>query len=97
MPACQPNGSRAGAGCSRPGAGGQHALAFGSGMAATTAAMSLARAGEHVLITDNVYGGNFRLLREYLNRYGVVHDFVDMSESFGRRGRGPAQHAPVLA
>ena len=59
---------------------GQQALAFASGMAATTAAMSLVRAGEHVLITDNVYGGNYRLLREHLSLYGVTHDFVDMSD-----------------
>jgi len=60
--------------------GGQHGLAFGSGMAATTAAMSLAHAGDHVLITDNVYGGNFRLLHQYLNRYDVTHDFIDMND-----------------
>jgi cystathionine beta-lyase/cystathionine gamma-synthase len=60
--------------------GGQHALAFASGMAATTAAMSLVRAGQHVLITDDVYGGNFRLLREHLVHFGVEHDFVDMSD-----------------
>lgn len=59
--------------------GGQHGLAFGSGMAATTAAMSLVHAGDHVLITDNIYGGNFRLLHEYLSRYDVTYDFVDMS------------------
>ncbi len=59
--------------------GGQHALAFGSGMAATTAAMSLLHAGDHVLITDNVYGGTLRLVRDYLSRYDVAHDFVDMS------------------
>jgi cystathionine beta-lyase/cystathionine gamma-synthase len=59
--------------------GGEHALAFGSGMAATTAAMSLVHAGDHVLITDNVYGGNVRLLREFLSRYDVAHDFVDMT------------------
>jgi cystathionine beta-lyase/cystathionine gamma-synthase len=60
--------------------GGQHALAFGSGMAATTAAMSLVQTGEHVLITDDVYGGYFRLLREHLVRYDVAHDFIDMSD-----------------
>jgi len=60
--------------------GGQHALAFGSGMAATTAAMSLVRAGDHVLITDNVYGGNFRLLRDHLSRYDVTYNFVDMCQ-----------------
>ena len=60
--------------------GGQHALAFASGMAATTAAMSLVHAGQHVLITDDVYGGNYRLLREHLVHFGVDHDFVDMSD-----------------
>jgi len=60
--------------------GGQSALAFGSGMAATTAAMSLLRAGDHVLVTDNVYGGNLRLLRDHLSRYGVAYDFVDMTD-----------------
>jgi cystathionine beta-lyase/cystathionine gamma-synthase len=60
--------------------GGQHALAFASGMAATTAAMSLVHAGQHVLITDDMYGGNYRLLREHLNHFAVDHDFVDMSD-----------------
>ena len=58
--------------------GGQQALAFSSGMAATTAATSLVRAGDHVLMADNVYGGNYRLLCEHLNHYGLAHDFVDM-------------------
>jgi len=60
--------------------GGQQALAFGSGMAATTAAMSLVHAGQHVLVADDLYGGNFRLLREHLVHYNVAHDFVDMSD-----------------
>jgi cystathionine gamma-synthase len=60
--------------------GGQKALAFSSGMAATTAAMSLVRAGDHLLMADNVYGGNYRLLREHLDHYGVAHDFVDMRD-----------------
>jgi len=60
--------------------GAQYALAFASGMAATTAAMSLVHTGQHVLITDDMYGGNFRLLREHLVHFGVGHDFVDMSD-----------------
>jgi cystathionine gamma-synthase len=60
--------------------GGQHALAFGSGMAATTAVMSLVGAGDHVLMTEDVYGGSFRLLREYLTRYDVAYDFVEMTD-----------------
>ncbi len=54
------------------------ALAFGSGMAAITAAMSTLRAGDHVLCTEAVYGTTFSLLRQHLDRYGVEHDFVDM-------------------
>ena len=60
--------------------GGQHALAFGSGMAAITAAMSLAQAGDHVLVTRDVYSGTFDLLRHHLSRHGVAHDFVDMRD-----------------
>jgi len=56
----------------------QFALAFGSGMAAITAAMSLLRAGDHVLCTRDVYGTTFGILERHLNRYGVEHDFVDM-------------------
>jgi cystathionine beta-lyase/cystathionine gamma-synthase len=61
--------------------GGQHALAFGSGMAAITAALSLVKAGDHILCTQDVYGSTFSILREHLNRYQVDHDFIDMVES----------------
>ncbi len=60
--------------------GGQHALAFGSGMAATTAAMSLVHAGDHVLITRDVYSGSFDLMDDHLSHYGVAHNFVDMTD-----------------
>lgn len=60
--------------------GGRRALAFGSGMAAITAALSLLRAGDHLLVTQDVYGGTFRLLRDHLSCYGVACDFVDMGD-----------------
>lgn len=60
--------------------GADFALAFGSGMAAITAAMSHLQAGDHVLCTQAVYGTTFSILREHLGRYGVEHDFVDMVE-----------------
>ena len=56
------------------------ALAFGSGMAAISAAMSTLQAGDHVLCTEAVYGTTFSILREHLSRYGIEHDFVDMVE-----------------
>ncbi len=61
--------------------GGQHALAFGSGMAAITAAFSLVQAGDHILCTQDVYGSTFSILRQHLNRYQVDHNFMDMVES----------------
>jgi cystathionine beta-lyase/cystathionine gamma-synthase len=61
--------------------GGQLGLAFGSGMAAIAAALSLAKAGDHVLVTQDVYGTTFSVLREHLTRYEVSHDFIDMVET----------------
>jgi cystathionine beta-lyase/cystathionine gamma-synthase len=58
----------------------EFALAFGSGMAAITAAMSTLRAGDHVLCTEAVYGTTFSILQHHLGRYGIEHDFVDMVE-----------------
>ena len=58
--------------------GAQFALAFGSGMAAIAAAMSVLRAGDHILCTQDVYGTTFSILEQHLDRYGIQHDFVDM-------------------
>lgn len=57
---------------------GQFGLAFASGMAAITAAMSILQAGDHVLCTRAVYGTTFSILQEHLTRYGIEHTFVDM-------------------
>jgi cystathionine beta-lyase/cystathionine gamma-synthase len=59
--------------------GASFALAFGSGMAAITAAMSVLRTGDHILCTRDVYGTTFSLLRHHLDRFGIEHDFVDMA------------------
>ncbi|MGW8265456.1 MAG: trans-sulfuration enzyme family protein [Longimicrobiales bacterium] len=61
--------------------GAPFALAFGSGMAAITGAMSILQAGDHVLCTRDVYGTTFSILRQHLNRYGIQHDFEDMVET----------------
>ncbi len=60
--------------------GGQHALAFGSGMAAISAVLTLLHAGEHLLVTQDVYGGTFKLLDEHVERHGIACDFVDMAD-----------------
>ncbi|UOY94010.1 cystathionine beta-lyase [Ectobacillus sp. JY-23] len=54
-------------------------FAFSSGMAAISTAFLLLSQGDHVLISEDVYGGTFRVVTEVLARYGVEHTFVDMS------------------
>jgi cystathionine gamma-lyase/homocysteine desulfhydrase len=54
--------------------------AFGSGMAAITAVMMLLNSGDHILLTDDVYGGTFRVMTKVLNRLGIESTFVDTSD-----------------
>ncbi|WP_379966006.1 bifunctional cystathionine gamma-lyase/homocysteine desulfhydrase [Ectobacillus sp. sgz5001026] len=56
---------------------GHAGFAFGSGMAAITAVMMLFSSGDHVILTDDVYGGTFRVMTKVLNRFGLDHTFVD--------------------
>lgn len=60
--------------------GGVAGFAFGSGMAAISSVMHLFQAGDHIIITDDVYGGTFRLMTKVLNRYQVDVSFVDTSD-----------------
>jgi cystathionine gamma-lyase/homocysteine desulfhydrase len=59
---------------------GKRGFAFGSGMAAMTAVMMLFNAGDHVLLTDDVYGGSFRVMTKVLNRFGLEATFIDTSD-----------------
>ncbi|MBV7505910.1 bifunctional cystathionine gamma-lyase/homocysteine desulfhydrase [Bacillus sp. sid0103] len=60
--------------------GGKAGFAFGSGMAAMTAVMMLFNSGDHVILTDDVYGGSFRVMTKVLNRLGIDSTFVDTSK-----------------
>ncbi len=57
--------------------GGVYGLAFASGMAAVDAVLRLMNSGEHVLASNDLYGGTFRLFDRVLRRYGLSFDFVD--------------------
>jgi cystathionine gamma-lyase / homocysteine desulfhydrase len=59
--------------------GGTAGFAFGSGMAAITAVFMLFNSGDHVILTDDVYGGTFRVMTKVLNRVGIDSTFVDTS------------------
>lgn len=55
---------------------GRHGMAFGSGMAAIDAIFRLLKPGDHVLVSDNVYGGTYRIGKMVLEEYGLQFDFV---------------------
>jgi cystathionine gamma-lyase/cystathionine beta-lyase/cystathionine gamma-lyase/homocysteine desulfhydrase len=59
---------------------GRAAFAFASGMAAIGAVASLLKAGDHVIISDNVYGGTFRLFDKVLSRYALTASYVNTSD-----------------
>jgi cystathionine gamma-lyase/cystathionine beta-lyase/cystathionine gamma-lyase/homocysteine desulfhydrase len=60
--------------------GGRFGFAFASGMAAIDATLKLVKAGEHVIVSDNTYGGTSRLFTKILANYNIEFDFVDTSE-----------------
>jgi len=59
--------------------GGSSAHVFGSGMAAITALCTMMKSGDHVVCSDNVYGGTSRLFDKVLTNYGLTFTYVDSS------------------
>ena len=60
--------------------GGRAAFAFASGMSAINAIAARLTSGDHVVVTDNTYGGTFRLFDKVLTRYGLHFSYVDTSD-----------------
>jgi cystathionine beta-lyase/cystathionine gamma-synthase len=60
--------------------GGHSAYAFASGMSAIAALMTLLKTGEHAVLSQNVYGGTYRLLSRILERYGLSFSWVNTSD-----------------
>lgn len=54
--------------------------AFASGMSAIDAVLKLVKAGDHVIVGDNTYGGTYRLFSRILANYGVEFDLADTSD-----------------
>ncbi len=59
---------------------GKACFAFASGMAATNAVMTLLKSGDHVIVSDNTYGGTFRLFDKVLRNFGLEFSYVDARE-----------------
>jgi len=60
--------------------GARFGFAFASGMAAIDATLRLVKAGEHVVVSDNTYGGTARLFNRILANYNLEFDYVDTSD-----------------
>jgi cystathionine beta-lyase/cystathionine gamma-synthase len=60
--------------------GGKFAYAYASGMAAVDAVTNLLKAGDHVVVSQNVYGGVFRLFEHVLRGRGLDFSFVDTAD-----------------
>ena len=59
---------------------GTAAFGFASGMAATGAVMTLLKSGDHVVVTDNTYGGTYRLFEQVLRKYQLDFTYVDTAQ-----------------
>ena len=60
--------------------GGKTGFAFASGMAAIGAIATMLKSGDHVIVSDNTYGGTFRLFDKVLTRYQLSFSYVDTSK-----------------
>ena len=59
---------------------GKHGIAFASGLAATHALMGLLKSGDHVIASNNVYGGTYRLFELIMKDYGINYSWVNTSD-----------------
>ncbi|HLQ65750.1 MAG TPA: PLP-dependent aspartate aminotransferase family protein [Candidatus Limnocylindrales bacterium] len=60
---------------------GERGFAFASGMSAIAAVLNLVRAGDHVVSSNNMYGGTFRFFDQVMATYGVTFTYVDTSDT----------------
>ena len=58
---------------------GKYGIAFSSGLAAIQALMSLVKSGDHLIVSNNVYGGTYRLFETIMTNYGIEYSWVDTS------------------
>src|ERR1041385_3899408 len=60
--------------------GGRAGFAFASGMASIGAIATLLKSGDHVVVSDNTYGGTFRFFDKVLTRYQIQFTYVDTAD-----------------
>jgi len=60
--------------------GTDHCACFASGVAAMDALMKMFRPGDHVIASDDLYGGSYRLFTSVFEPYGIEFSFINMSD-----------------
>lgn len=60
--------------------GGKEAIGFSSGVAAITACIHLFKAGDHIILSDDLYGGTYRLFDDIFKDFGLEATFVDTTD-----------------
>jgi len=74
--------------------GGCRGFAYASGMAAIASILLLFRQGDHLVVTEDLYGGTYRLFEKIFNQYGLEFTYVDTSdEAAVRRAWRPTTRA----
>ncbi|MEO8664455.1 MAG: PLP-dependent aspartate aminotransferase family protein [Ignavibacteria bacterium] len=58
---------------------GKYGFCFASGMSAVDAIISLFKPGDHIICTNNVYGGTYRLYEQVIKNFGIEFSYVDTS------------------
>src|SRR5207249_11714135 len=58
---------------------GSAGFGFASGMASITTVMLMLKAGDHIIVTDNVYGGTYRVFSQVFTKLGLEYTFIDTS------------------
>jgi cystathionine gamma-lyase len=60
---------------------GRYALCFGSGMAATDAVLKLLAPGDEVIVSNDLYGGTYRIMTKVFAHYGIRFHFIGMHDA----------------
>ena len=60
--------------------GGIKGFAFSSGQAANMSVFSLLNPGDHIIMSDDIYGGTHRIVNDVFGKYGIAHTSVDLAD-----------------
>ena len=61
--------------------GGKKAMAFSSGMAAISCLIKLMKSGDHAVVSDDLYGGTYRLFSQVFAQYGLEFTYADLTDA----------------